>query len=167
MNRLFSVITSALFAIAMLFGAQIASAATLQKHQTLYSCADNQLCVARIQYDFANDGGATGALDIATAGEKLVVVGAWTKVIAAGTSGGSATLKWGVTGDDDRFLNTTQGAVASLTLAAAIMPLPVEGTPNVIATPYTIASGEKFIQTIGTAALTAGKFEYVILYFKP
>lgn len=126
----------------------------------------NQEVIERVVYDFAVDGGATGALDVFTADADVVVTHFHTKVLTAATSGGSATLKVGVTGDDDRFVTTTQGAVASLTAGAVIVPVTVEGTPNVLATPVKLASGEKVLQTIGTAALTAGKVEYTIKYIK-
>lgn len=116
----------------------------------------------RVTYDFAKDGGATGALDIFTAGEDLVITRFWSTVKTAGTSGGSATLKVGITGSDALFMNTTQGAVASLTAAAVILPPAVEGTPNALPLPVKLASGAKILQTIGTAALTAGKVEYFI-----
>jgi hypothetical protein len=127
----------------------------------------NQINYARVTYDFAVDGGATGALDLFTAGAGgVVILDARLVVKTAATSAGSATLKWGPSADDDRFCNTTQGAVASLTLGAVIVPPALEGTPNVIATPYYLAAASKLIMTIGTAALTAGKVEFVIGYMK-
>lgn len=127
----------------------------------------NALELVRVEYDFAKDGGATGALDLLTATSAMVVVAAWLTVKTTCTSGGSATVKVGVTGDDDRFVNTTQGAVANLTALATIIPPALEGTPNVIATPVALAAGEKVLMTIGTAALTAGKFEVVLVLAKP
>lgn len=127
----------------------------------------NQVEYTRVTYDFAADGGATGALDLVTAGSGgIVIVDARLVVKTACTSGGSATLKWGPSADDDRFCNTTQGAVASLTAGAVIVPPALEGTPNVIACPYYLAAASKLIMTIGTAALTAGKVEFVIGYIK-
>ena len=43
-----------------------------------------------------------------------------------------------------------------------------EGTPNVVVLPmpHRLASGDSILQTIGTAALTAGKIEYVIKYMR-
>lgn len=126
--------------------------------------------VVRVVYDFAKDGGATGALDIFEATADCLITHFSACVKTAATSGGSATLKVGITSDDDVFMTTTQGAVASLTLGAAILPIPVltEGTPNTIAMPLPVklASGAKVLQTIGTAALTAGKVEYLLKYMK-
>ena len=122
----------------------------------------------RIRYDFAKDAGATGALDIFTADGDLLIVGAWAVVKTTCTSGGSATLIWGISGGDtDIFCNTTQGAVASLTAGAVIVPPALEGTPNVLPLPVKLASGGKLIQTIGTAALTAGVVEYVVQVIRP
>lgn len=118
------------------------------------------------EWDFSNDAGATGVLDIFEADGDVVITHFHTSVLTAATSGGSATLKVGITGDDDLFMTTTQGAVASLTLGAVVIPVVVEGTPNVLALPIKLASGAKVVQTIGTAAMTAGKVKYVIKYIK-
>jgi len=127
---------------------------------------NNAVELKRFVYDFTKDGGATGALDICTFADAAVIVAAWATVKTTATSGGSATVKWGITGDDDRFCDTTQGAVANLTAAATIVPPAVEGTPNVIATPVKVAAGDKALMTIGTAALTAGKIEFVLVVAK-
>lgn len=124
----------------------------------------NEEQVLRVRYDFSVDAGATGALDLFEASADVVITGFHSYVKTAATSGGSATLKVGTSGDDDAFMTTTQGAVASLTLGALIAPPAVEGTPNTLPLPVKLASGSKVIQTIGTAALTAGVVEYVIRY---
>lgn len=120
--------------------------------------------VVRVVYDFSVDGGATGALDIFEASSDVIITHFHSVVKTTATSGGSATLKVGVTGDDDAFMTTTQGAVANLTASSAIFPPAVEGTPNTLPLPVKLASGAKVLQTIGTAALTAGKVEYVLKY---
>ena len=122
--------------------------------------------MAHVEYDFSVDGGATGALDIFEAAEDIVITHFHSKVMTACTSGGSATLKVGITGSDNVFMNTTQGAVASLTANAVVVPPAVEGTPNALPLPLKLASGAKVLQTIGTAAMTAGKVKYVIGYVK-
>jgi hypothetical protein len=123
--------------------------------------------MAHVEYDFSVDAGAVGALDIFEAAEDIVITHFHSKVMTACTSDGSATLKVGVSGGTtDLFMNTTQGAVTSLTANAVILPLAVEGTPNALPIPYKLASGGKLIQTIGTAALKAGKVKYVIGYVK-
>jgi len=122
--------------------------------------------VVTAYYDFSKDGGATGALDIFTAAADIVITHAHYSVATACTSGGSATVIYGVTGTTNLFGNTTQGAVASLTAGAVVVPPAVEGTPNTLALPVELASGSKVLMTIGTAALTAGKIMFVIKYVK-
>lgn len=122
----------------------------------------NQVEYVRYTYDFAVDGGAATFYDILTASQRMVIVSAHATVKTTCTSGGSATVIWGVTGNTNRFMNTTQGAVASLTAGSTIVPVAVEGTPNVLPTPCVLPSGDKVLMTIGTAALTAGKIEFVI-----
>lgn len=142
--------------------------ASVAKHKSIGPAFQKEEEVVRVVYDFSADGGATGALDLFTASVDCIITHFSAVVKTAATSGGSATLKVGITGDDDLFMTTTQGAVASLTLGAAILPAPVltEGTPNTIVMPLPVklASGAKVLQTIGTAALTAGKVEYVLKY---
>lgn len=120
----------------------------------------------RVRYDFARDGGALGVYDVFTVSDKVKIVDFHSVVKTACTSGGSATVKVGVTGNDNRFMNTTQGAVASLTLNAAILPPVVEGAPNVLAVPVVASAGDKVLLTIGTAALTAGSIEMTIGFLR-
>jgi hypothetical protein len=123
--------------------------------------------VVHAYYDFSVDAGATGVLDLFTAGEAIVITGFHATVMTTCTSGGSATVIAGISGGDtDIFMNATQGAVASLAAAYTAVPPAVEGTPNVLPLPVALASGGKIIQTIGTATLTAGKIKYVIKYMK-
>ena len=115
--------------------------------------------IVRVVYDFSLDGGATGALDIFTAEQDMIVTGFHLQVLTACTSGGSATLIVGVSGGDtDACLDATSGAVANLGANAVI------GQEATV--PFRLASGGKLIQTIGTAALTAGKIEYVFKIMK-
>lgn len=123
--------------------------------------------IVHASYDYSVDGGATGALDIFTAGEAIVITHFHIRVTTLCTSTGSATLKVGIASvDDDLFCTTTQGAVANLTAGAVILPPAVEGTPNALPLPYKLASGGKIIQTIGTETLGAGKIKYTIKYVK-
>lgn len=129
--------------------------------QTIAPPFTNALEYVRVTYDFAKDAGATGALDLFTADGDLVIAYAHLVVKTAATSGGSATLIWGITGDTNRFADATAGAVANLTAAAVIAPAAADLVP------IKLASGDKVLMTIGTAALTAGKIEFVIGYMKP
>lgn len=113
-----------------------------------------------VTYDFAVDGGATGALDLLTCNDAMVIVHAWAKVVTACTSGGSATLIYGIkSGDTDAFLDATSGAVANLT-AGAVLPNETTGLG------VKVAAGGKVEMTIGTAALTAGKVKFCFLVQK-
>lgn len=137
--------------------------AAVTNHQTVGNLFDGKIETFRVVYDYAVDGGATGALDLLTASTGgLLIHAAYLKVVTLCASTGSATVKWGPSTDDDRFANTTQGAVANLTAGAVIVPLALEGTPNVIATPFYLAAAGKLTMTIGTEVLSAGKIEFVI-----
>jgi len=140
--------------------------AAVAASKTLGAPFSNEKSIERVRYDFSKDGGATGALDIFIASRDIIITGFSAVVKTAATSGGSATVKAGVTADDDAFVTTTQGALASLTANAIILPVAVEGTPNVLPLPVKLPAGSKVIQTIGTAALTAGVIEYTIEYYK-
>jgi hypothetical protein len=122
--------------------------------------------IVAAEWDFSQDGGAVGSLDVFEAGSDIVITHFHSSVQTACTSGGSATLKVGTSGDDDAFMTTTQGAVASLTAGAVVLPLAIEGTPNTLSVPVKLASGSKVVMAIGTAAMTAGKVKFVIEYIK-
>jgi hypothetical protein len=116
--------------------------------------------VVEIQYDFAKDGGATGALDILKVKQDMVLVDAYLKVDTTFTSGGSATLIWGTSGTTNLCLNTTNGAVANLTSAAGV----VKG--DSACKQVKVAANTVFQMTIGTAAMTAGKARFVMIFQK-
>lgn len=111
--------------------------------------------VEEVTYDFSKDAGATGALDLFTAKQDLVIHKVVAKLKAACTSSGSATVGVGKSGDAAGLMAAT--AVASLTLGAVI-DSKIGG--------YKLASGEVMQQTIAVAALTAGKVIYEIHYSK-
>lgn len=142
------------------------------KHLSSNGGFQNQAEELRVMYDFANDGGATGVLDLFTAQSDLILESMYAIVHTAVTSSGSLVLDVGVTGDDDLLMDAV--AKAALSINSIHKPLPVgaitltEGTPNTQLTnvitlplPVRIPSGEKVFQTIVTAAATAGKIEYV------
>lgn len=140
--------------------------AEIAKHKTVNAPMAGDVVEHRFEYDFAVDGGDTGALDIMTAGDDLIIESAHLRVLTACGSTGSATLKWGVTGDDDRFCDTTQGAVANLDAEGdTILTQDVSGadaTAWAPALPYLLPADAKLLQTIGTEDLNAGKIQYVI-----
>lgn len=125
----------------------MASVAKYKANQYVFSGGTDHV---EIEYDFAVDGGATGSLDLCQVKEACVVEAAYLKVKTAGTSGGSATVQVGVSAGAGIIANT---AVASLTLGAVIAPA---------AQPTKLAADAIIQLTIGTAALTAGKFVLVL-----
>jgi hypothetical protein len=105
-------------------------------------------------YDFAEDGGAVGALKLGDLTEDVIIHRAWLKVSTACTSGGSATVSVGLdSGTGAELIGST--AVGSLTEHAVI---------DEAASPLNVyvAKDDALSINIGTAALTAGKFEVVL-----
>jgi hypothetical protein len=117
----------------------------------------NAVEMVSVTYDFAVDGGATGALNLLKVTEASVLVDAFTKVDTTFTSGGSATLIIGRTGDTDGILAST--AVASIT-AGTVFP------GDAACKQVKLASGDFILMTIGTAAMTAGKMRVVVFIHK-
>ena len=116
----------------------------------------NELQHVRLTYDFSNDAGAIGSLDLGQAAAKMLIKSAVVHVETACTSGGSAVLTMGVTANTDAFLAAAQGAVASL----------VDDYVNedAASSPLVVPKDAKFLMTIATAALTAGKVNVEIEY---
>lgn len=114
------------------------------------------------RYDFAVDGGAVG--DIVLRGDSIpagaVIVDALLIVDTAPTSGGSATIAV-----------KTEGA-ADVQSAAAIggAPWSTTGAKRTTLTatsaPVTTTVSRQIVATVGTAALTAGKFRVVVRYLE-
>jgi len=107
----------------------------------------------RLTYDFSKDGGAQGTVTLGEVESDVVIVNARTIVQTQATSGGSATVIVGRTGDTDSILTST--AVASLTANAVI-----DGAST--AKNARIAKDQEILLTIGTADLTAGKIDVVL-----
>lgn len=120
----------------------------------------NEAQIARLVYDFAEDGGATAdTVRLAQVTGKILVVEATLHVITAFTSGGSATVTLGAeTADADAFA----AAVAVGTLVDDYVVKTAAGQILVIDG----ASATDYITlAVGTAALTAGKLELIMRYF--
>lgn len=121
----------------------------------------NEMSVQRLVYDFAEDGGATAdTYRMAEVTGKIYIVECVLHVITACTSGGSATVSAGAeTADADAFGSGI--AVGTLVddyvvKTAAGQNLVVDGS----------SSTDYLSLTIATAALTAGKIEFVMRYFR-
>ncbi len=106
-----------------------------------------------VTYDFSKDAGAVGQLDLFTADEQCVVKFAGMRVITACTSGGSATVGVGKAADLAGIIAAT--AVASLTAGAFIMGVTALDASHIV------AAGAAVKMDIATAALTAGKIEFI------
>ncbi|GEM_PF-2147350 len=143
--------------------------AAVAKKKTVGVAFTNQREIVRVRYDFAVDGGAQGALDLLEADGPLVVVDFWAHVVTAVLSSGSATIKVGFTGVDNKLITVGEGAKANYSIGAVLKALPTitlsEGTPNTavmgLPLPYKMASGDKALMTIGTEALQAGVIDFV------
>lgn len=105
------------------------------------------------KYDFSVDGGTAGAIVVngadgvaLTIPENAIVTSAIIEVETAVTSGGSATVAFGILGNTDAFLGAT--GKASLTLDAVLA-----GNNDL---PIKSAIASQVVFTIATADLTAG-----------
>lgn len=130
-------------------------------------------------YDFAVDGGTVSTISLsAKDGAKELPAGAIVKtvygvVLTAFTSGGSATLTWGNTSDIDGYSGATI-AVASLTAGAVFNGwdngaalLWDDTNDHAIYYRVNAANTLDFSVSIATAAMTAGKMEFVVEYYLP
>lgn len=106
-----------------------------------------------VEWDFAKDGGATGALDLFVAGVALVVLRAYIVSLTTLTSGGSATLSVGKAGDLAGIVGAT--AIANLEAGEVAFPVAADLASNVIAADAAVQ------MEIATAAMTAGKVRFV------
>lgn len=124
---------------------------------------------ATFEYDFAELGGAVGALTLTDADPEnpnaaltipanSQILRVFTRLITPMTSAGAATMKLGITGNDDAFLAATAFDHASWDVAgdiaarAAEVPLLVGG------------SAVSVLATIAGADLTAGKLHVLVEY---
>lgn len=152
------------------------------------SFKNDDVQVEEYVYDFAVDGGATGAIDLSgKSSESPVPVGALIKsvtmkVVTAFTSGGSATLAWG-NGDDADGYSGTAIAVASLTDNAlflgnedaaapgALLWATIGTTPDAVKSKpaLNVADANDGLMeiTIAAADMTAGKAIFLVEYYMP
>jgi len=121
---------------------------------------EKQMKVAKFVYDFANDGGAVGAVVVGAnkIPDNAQVVRGMVHVDTAVLSDGSATVALGLETATDILAAT---AKASLTLAAKLDTVPVGTAATAVKT--TAARG--LTVTVGTAALTAGKITVFLEYY--
>jgi hypothetical protein len=138
-----------------------------QPHELAQAPLDNEIAsfpifVARAKYDFAVDGGAISTINLMPSTELpsgALILGAYINVITPPTSAGAATIGIG------------SEAASDLQSAIAISGAPwsttgVKAASTSLGTdPVKLTAARNITATIGTATLTAGVFEVVVLYF--
>lgn len=114
-------------------------------------------------YDFSLDGGLVGSIPMNDASgnpleipDKAIVINGHIEVETAVTSGGSATVAFGLLGNTDAF----KAATAKGTLVEDY----VVGASNDL--PLKMAAVTPVLATVAVAALTAGKFRIFIKYIE-
>ncbi len=134
------------------------------------------LNVQEYLYDFADDGGSTGAITLSTkAGYQSLpdnaIVSEVVAFVETAIVGTSSTLSWGNTTDVDGYSGT---AIAEATL---VIDAVLNGFDNAAALIWDDTNDHKihflansandrdFSVTIGTADLTAGKVRFMVSYY--
>jgi hypothetical protein len=121
--------------------------------------------VRTFEYAFGTLGGTTGAKNLveingeddAKLNQDELIIGCVTECITAATSGGAATIKLGITGNDDCFEGATAytdnsfDTVDTVDVKESELPLKI-----------TTAGGVNVVATIAGAALTAGVFRVYV-----
>ncbi len=134
--------------------------ANVKDHKTVGAPFPNEEKIVRVIYDFAEDAGDTGALNLITADGDLVITDFWVRGITLLDSSADGTsIDVGIVGGDTDVL--MDGVVeASFSPGALIKPTIVDGTPNAIPYPLKLADNGSIAMTIVTEALTSGKCEF-------
>ncbi|MDO8474021.1 MAG: hypothetical protein Q7S62_00480 [bacterium] len=120
------------------------------------------LRTARARYVFGTDSGTSGTGTIAATAaipDNAVIVGGSINSTTAATSGGSATIAFGV---------TAGGATDTILAAAAVATLSSDALLNAtrtFASPYKMTAAGNINITIAVADLTAGVIEVTVLYY--
>src|SRR5690242_16595448 len=128
----------------------------------------HQAQVATFRYDFADHGGAVGAItldgsNVAGDGVNIpddaLILRAWVECVTAATSGGAATIALGITGNTDALIAATAYTDNKFDTPETVGALTAELPLKVNA-----AAGVDVIATVATAALTAGAFDVHVEY---
>ena len=119
----------------------------------------------KFQYDFGDLGGAQGAITLTdeddaaqTIPDNALILRAYIEGITSSTSSGSATVKLGITGDDDAFIAAT--AFDNGEFDAGVLTELVAGIP------IKTSAAVSVLATIATADLTAGKYNIWVEYME-
>ena len=138
--------------------------ANVKNYKIVGAPFSNEIEHVRVVYDFAVDGGATGVLNLVTAADQMVLKSFHARVITA-CVGATMVLDCGIVGvDTNRFLADV--TVAALAINTCHIPPLVEGTPNTQLVPSIVLDAGVIAMEIKTAALTAGKIEFVFGFMK-
>lgn len=114
-----------------------------------------------VEYDFATHGGAVGTINLTQVipkGAILKANEATIETITPLTSGGLATIEVGYAGVNNAFHASTAFSAAPFNAANSV------AAPTPAANRVKLTAGTTATVTIGTAALTAGKFKLYIPY---
>lgn len=118
--------------------------------------------LVRVQYNFADDGGAeTDEYTLLEAGDDVVITEFYLRgIVELDSAADGASIDVGVDGGTEDIL---LDGIAEATVAAdaLVQPTIVEGTPNVLPMPLKLASAGKIKMKILTEALTSGQCEFV------
>lgn len=125
--------------------------ATLKGAKTVGAPFDNAVEVVRVMYDFSVDGGSVEDNTVLTASGVVLVRCIGTSTEVALTSGGAATVDLGKGASGTEFISTE--AYTAFTLAGFVA--------SESAAFVKLADGEVINMGVATAALTAGKMEFI------
>lgn len=114
------------------------------------------------QYDFARDGGAVGTITLL--GDSIpsgaIITDSMLIIDTIPTSGGGATISLGTEGAADI------AAAAAISGAPWSTATPKRGTMTATTAPIKTTAVRPIVATVGTAALTAGKFRAIVTYIE-
>ena len=121
------------------------------------------LHVKKFTYDFSVAGGAVGIIALTddqgsaqTLPDNAVIISSHVEVLTGVTSGGAATVAFGIGGTPALFLAAT--GKASLGAGGTLL--------GEAATPTKLTADKSVIASVATAALTAGKFNVWVRYYQ-
>ncbi|NCU40135.1 hypothetical protein EOL73_00060 [Candidatus Saccharibacteria bacterium] len=125
----------------------------VESDKNKYGNQNARECFFQCAYDFADDGGAVGTVDLGlTIPAGTIITGGVIDVITAGTTSASGTIEVGYTGATAAIM--AQTAAASVTGLLDTVPTAKTGASTFIK----FTADTKIFATIATGALTAGAF---------
>lgn len=120
--------------------------------------------MAVFHYDFAVDGGAVSAITLR--GDAIpsgaIVTDSLLQVDTVVTSGGAATVSLGIEGAADLKAAATLSTAPALDATGAKRLTAMDADTAVVTT----TAARSVVATVGTAALTAGKFRVIVTYIE-